>query len=172
MTKNLILLGMMGVGKSTIGKIIAQRTKMKFFDTDNLIEKKHQMKIKDIFKKRGEIFFRSEEKKTTLKCLKYKNSIIALGGGAILDKLVRNILIEEKKNISFWLSLDIKKLATRLENTFNKRPLLKKNNNFQILEKIYKERKNLYKLSNFKIACDNLNKNDIAKKIITIFYEQ
>ena len=63
MKKNLVLLGMMGVGKSTLGKVVAKKQELKFIDTDTIIEKKHSMKIAEIFEKKGEKFFRAEEEK-------------------------------------------------------------------------------------------------------------
>ena len=86
MKKNLVLLGMMGVGKTTFGKIIAKELKLRFFDTDRMIEKKNLMSIKKIFEKKGELFFRKEEEEIALKCLKNDNCVIALGGGGFLNK--------------------------------------------------------------------------------------
>ena len=69
MKNNLVLLGMMGVGKTTLGKIVAKTQGLEFIDTDAFIEKKNLMTVKEIFKKKGEIFFRNEEKKYVLKLL-------------------------------------------------------------------------------------------------------
>ena len=74
--KNLILLGMMAVGKTTLGKIVAKRQNLTFIDTDAVIEKKNLMTISEIFKKKGEKFFRMEEEKQILKLLKKDNYII------------------------------------------------------------------------------------------------
>ena len=74
---------MMGVGKSTIGKIVAKKQGLEFVDTDINIEKKCSMKISEIFKKKGEKFFRIEEEKEVLKSLTKNNCVIALGGGAL-----------------------------------------------------------------------------------------
>ena len=94
MKKNLVLVGMMGSGKSTIGKIIAKKTGQKFFDIDMLIEKELNLKITDIFKIKGEKFFRKIEEKMTLNKLKLTNNIIALGGGAFLNDHVRIKILE------------------------------------------------------------------------------
>ena len=77
MKKNVVLLGMMAVGKSTIAKIAAKRGKLKFIDTDSNIQKKNLMTISEIFEKKGETFFRNEEEKEVLKSLKKSNSIIS-----------------------------------------------------------------------------------------------
>ena len=85
MRKNLVLLGMMGVGKTTVGKIVAKKQNLEFIDTDKNIEEKCSMKISEIFEKKGEKFFRIEEEKESLKSLKKNNCVIALGGGAFIN---------------------------------------------------------------------------------------
>jgi len=166
--KNLVLLGMMGVGKSTLGKIVAKMTGLKFIDTDASIEKNCLMKISEIFKKRGEKFFRLEEKKEVLKSLKEKNTVIALGGGAFIDRSIRDNIL--KNAISIWLDVDLKDLNKRMKWN-NKRPLLNKGNKKKVMNKLYAERKNIYKLANHRINCKDLSKQNLARKIIT-FYEK
>ena len=166
MKKNLILLGMMAAGKTTLGRIIAEKQKLEFIDTDLNIERKNFMKIKDIFKKKGEVFFRTEEEKEVLKSLKKNNCVIALGGGAFINKNLRNNIL--KNAISFWLNVNIKTLEKRLKWN-QKRPLLINENSKQTLSKLYIERKNIYKLANHKIECDKLSKESIVKKIIMLY---
>ena len=166
--KNLVLLGMMGVGKTTLGKIVAKKTGLKFIDTDTNIEENCLMKISEIFKRKGEKFFRLEENKEVLKSLKKSNSVIALGGGAFMDKTIRDSIL--KNAVSIWLDADLKDLNKRIKWS-NKRPLLNEENNQKKINKLYDERKNIYKLANHKINCDNQSKESIAKKIIT-FYEK
>ena len=166
--KNLVLLGLMGVGKTTLGKIVAKKTGLKFIDTDTNIEENCLMKISEIFKKKGEKFFRLEENKEVLKSLKKSNSVIALGGGAFMDKTIRDSIL--KNAVSIWLDADLKDLNKRIKWS-NKRPLLNEENNQKKINKLYDERKNIYKLANHKINCDNQSKESIAKKIIT-FYEK
>ena len=166
--KNLVLLGMMGVGKTTLGKIVAKKTGLKFIDTDTNIEENCLMKISEIFKKKGEKFFRLEENKEVLKSLKKSNSVIALGGGAFMDKTIRDSIL--KNAVSIWLDADLKDLNKRIKWS-NKRPLLNEKNNQKKINKLYDERKNIYKLANHRINCNNLSKRNIAKKIIT-FYEK
>ena len=168
MRKNLVLLGMMGVGKSTLGKIVAKKLKLEFIDTDVKIEEKCQMKISTIFKKKGEKFFRMEEEKEVLNSLRKNNCVIALGGGAFVNKTIRNNIL--KNNVSIWLDVDVKTLNKR--TSWNKkRPLLNKENNKITINKLYEERKNIYKLANYKINCSELDKKNIIEKIV-IFYEK
>ena len=166
MKKNLVLLGMMAVGKTTLGKIVAKKQELKFIDIDASIEKKNSMTIKEIFKKKGEKFFRMEEEKEVLKSLEKNNCVIALGGGAFMNKTVRENIL--KNAISIWLNVDIKTLNKRVKWN-QKRPLLKEENDQKKITELYAERKNIYKLANHKIACDNLSKKNIAEKIIALY---
>ena len=166
MKKNLVLLGMMAVGKTTLGKIVAKKQELKFIDIDASIEKKNSMTIKEIFKKKGEKFFRMEEENEILKSLEKNNCVIALGGGAFMNKTVRENIL--KNAISIWLNVDIKTLYQRVKWN-QKRPLLKEANNQKKITELYAERKNIYKLANHQIACDNLSKKNIAEKIIALY---
>ena len=158
----------MGVGKSTLGKIVAKKQNLEFVDTDKNIEKKCSMKISEIFKKKGEDFFRLEEEKEVLQSLKKNNCVIALGGGAFIDKTIRDNILENA--ISIWLEVNLKDLNKRIKWS-NKRPLLSKENSQKKINKLYDKRKNIYKLANHRIVCDKLSKENITKKII-IFYEK
>jgi len=167
--KNLVLLGMMAVGKTTIGKIVAKKQDLRLVDTDKNVEDKCSMKIAEIFKKRGEKFFRMEEEKEVLKSLKKNKCIIALGGGAFINRNVRNKIL--KHAVSVWLDLDLKTLNERIRWN-KKRPLLDKLDNFEKINELYSKRKNIYKLANYRINCKNLKKENVAKKIIEIYENQ
>ena len=159
----------MGVGKSTLGKITAQRLGLKFIDTDTNIEKKCSMKISEIFKKKGEDFFRLEEEIEVLKTLKKSKCVIAIGGGAFMNKKVRNIILEN--SLSIWLDLNLKTLNKRIKWN-KKRPLINREDSQTIINKLYAERKNIYKIAKHKINCNNLTKKNIANKIITLYEKQ
>ena len=163
--KNLVLLGMMGVGKTGIGKYVARRLKVNFFDIDKLIEKKNKMKITEMFKIKGEIYFRKEEELITIKYLNKKESIISLGGGGFINDKIRKKVLSEC--ISVWLNVNLETIYKRLEKS-NKRPLVYKNNQNNI-EKIFIERKKIYSLAAHEINCDNLNINKITNKIIKLY---
>jgi len=164
--KNLVLLGMMAVGKTTLGKIVAKYKGLEFIDTDKIIEQKNSMTINEIFKKKGEKFFRTEEENEVLKSLKKQNRVMALGGGGFINKNIRENIL--KSAISIWLDVDIKILNKRLDWN-KKRPLLMKENRLKKFNKLYVERKKIYKLANHKIECNGLSKKNIAKKIIEIY---
>ena len=166
MKKNLVLLGMMAVGKTTLGKIVAKKQDLKFIDIDASIEKKNSMTINEIFKKKGEKFFRIEEEKEVLKSLGKNNCVIALGGGSFMNKTLRENIL--KNAISIWLNVDIKTLNKRVKWN-QKRPLLKEEINQKKLTELYAERKDIYKLANHKIVCDKLSKENIVEKIIALY---
>ena len=157
---------MMAVGKTTLGKMVAKNHDLEFIDTDAVIENKYSMSVNDIFEKKGEKFFRNEEKKEVLKQLKKNNCIIALGGGAFMDKNVRKSVL--KSAISIWLDIDIKILIERSKWS-RKRPLLNEGNSQKKLTNLYVQRKNIYKFANHKIICDKLHKKDIVKKITAVY---
>ena len=159
---------MMGVGKSTLGKIVAKKQGLEYVDTDDKIERKCSMKISEIFKKKGEKFFRLEEEKEVLKSLKKSNCVIALGGGGFMNRTVRSNIL--KNAVSVWLDSNLEIISKRTKWN-KKRPLLDKQNNQKKINKLYAERENIYKLANHRINCDNLNKENIANKII-FFYEK
>ena len=165
--KNLVLLGMMGVGKTGIGGHVARKLKINFFDIDKLIEKKNEMKIREIFKTKGEIYFRKEEEFITIKYLNKKGSIISLGGGGFMNNKIRKKVLTEC--ISVWLNVNLETIYTRLKNS-NKRPLVHKNN-LNNIGKIFMERKKIYSLADHEINCDNLNINQISNKIIKLYEE-
>ena len=168
MRKNLVLLGMMGVGKSTLGKIVAKKQDLIFIDTDLNIEKKYAMKISEIFKNKGEKFFRILEEREVLESLKKSKCVIALGGGAFMKKTVRDRIL--KDSVSIWLDVNLKTLNKRVKWN-EKRPLINEENSQIKINQLYAERKNIYKMANYRINCNNLSKEDIANKIIT-FYEK
>ena len=167
MNKSLVLTGMMGVGKSTIGRLIAKRLKIKFIDVDKVIEKKEKKTIKRIFEDNGEKYFRKLEEKTTLKILKNNRSVIALGGGAFINKEIRQKVLTSC--LSVWLKVDLDKLIKRY-NKNDRRPLLDKKKLSTDVKRIYHSRKKIYSLANFKINCDNIDKTKIVQKILN-FYE-
>ena len=173
MKKNLVLVGMMASGKTTLGKIVAKKQNLKFIDTDLNIEKKNSMTISEIFKKKGEVFFRNEEEKEALKYIKKNNYVISLGGGAFMNKNIRNAIL--KSSLSFWLDLNLKSITKRVKWN-KKRPLLKQQNAEEIIKKLYLKRKNIYKLAKYKINCNKMTKDEIAKinscPYVMIFVDQ
>ena len=166
MGKNLILTGMMGVGKSTIGRNLAKKLGVNFIDIDKIIEEREDLSINEIFNKKGESYFRKIESKITLKELRKKNSVIALGGGSFLNKFIRKSI--KTNSVSFWLDLNIDNLVMRLRNS-KKRPLLLQKNLRETINRIYLTRRKIYSEADHRIRCDKKKLEQIINKILRIY---
>ena len=122
---NISLCGMMGSGKSSIGKILANKLDYNFIDVDKMIEIYAKKTIKKIFEEEGEEYFRNLEEKITINFLRHKKTIVSLGGGAIINEKIRNSI--KKKSYSIYLKVDVDILVKRLQNS-KMRPLIYKKN--------------------------------------------
>jgi len=164
--KNLVLTGMMGVGKSTVGKNLAQKLSYNFVDIDRTIESREGSTINLIFKNKSESYFRKLENEISLEKLKKKNTVVSLGGGAFLNKSIRR----EVKNtsVSFWLDVDVSELIKRLKKN-KKRPLLYNKNLNVTVNKIYLERKKTYSEADYRIKCNFLDPDEIVDKILKLY---
>ena len=163
--ENLVFLGMMGSGKSSIGSIVSKKLDIDFIDIDQEIEKKFGMKINKIFKEQGEKYFRDIEETITLKILTKQNTVISLGGGAFLNNKIKKEILEN--HISFWLNWDINTLINRIKNS-QKRPVAFNASKDELIN-IIKKRSVVYAKAMYKINCENLTKNEIAKHILSIY---
>ncbi len=163
--ENLVFLGMMGSGKSSIGALVSKKLNIKFIDIDQEIEKKLGMTILEIFQNNGEKYFRKIEEITTLKQLKKNNTVISLGGGAFLNNKIKKEILEN--HLSFWLNWEINTLIKRIKNN-QKRPLAH-NLSEKKLKELIKKRSIIYSEAMYKINCENLSKNEIVKSIINIY---
>ncbi len=163
--ENLVFLGMMGSGKSTIGSLVAKKLKLNFVDIDKEIEKNLNITIKKIFEVKGENYFRKIEEQTTLKKLKLSSTVISLGGGAFANNNIRKEIL--KNHLSFWLNWDDKTLLNRIKNS-KKRPLTNNATDTELIDLI-KKRSNIYSKALYEIKCDNLTKIEIVKKIVEIY---
>ena len=162
--KNLILIGMMGSGKSTIGSLISKKLNVKFIDIDSVLEDVTKMKIVEIFEKKGENFFRNLEEKITLKLLNSTNNVISLGGGGFINEKIRKEVL--KNNFSFWLNCDTQTLLNRIKKN-QRRPIAFNLSDSELTELITKRTK-IYSKAQFKINCHKLTKTEIVKKILKI----
>ena len=165
LNKNLVFLGMMGSGKSSIGNLVSKKLNLPFVDVDSLIEENTGMTISEIFKVKGENYFRYIEEKITLKCLKKIKSIISLGGGGFVNSKIRKEILAN--HLSFWLNWDEAILIKRIKGS-KKRPLVFKSTD-QEIRAIIKNRSKIYSNAKFKINCNKLTKTEIVKKIIKIY---
>ncbi len=158
--KNICFMGLMGSGKTIIGKSMANICNLSFFDSDLEIENRYNLKINNIFEEYGEEYFREIEEKICMELLDYNNCVISLGGGSILSRKVREKVI--KISYSIYLNTEISKLVKRLKNT-DKRPLLKNVNIEKKLIEILHLRKKYYGKANLIIENDFDQKSVINK---------
>ena len=163
--ENLVFLGMMGSGKSSIGSLVSKKLNIDFIDVDQEIEKKIGMTISKIFENQGEKYFREIEELITLKLLKKNKTVISLGGGAFLNNKIKKEVLDN--HISFWLKWDIKTLVNRIQNS-QKRPIAFKSSKNELIDLI-KKRSIVYSKAMYKIDCENLTKNEIARNITKIY---
>ena len=166
MKKNLVLTGMMGVGKSTVGKNLAQKLSYNFVDIDRTIESREGSTINLIFKNKSESYFRKLENEISLEKLKKKNTVISLGGGAFLNKSIRREI--KNTSVSFWLDVDVSELIKRLKKTKKRRLLYNKNLNVTV-NQIYLERKITYSEADYRIKCNFLGPDKIVDKILKLY---
>ena len=141
MKSNLILVGFMGSGKSTVGRLLAEKLEMKFLDTDLEIEKEQNKSVQAIFSEKGENYFRQLENDMSKKLSTVNNAIISTGGGIILNN--ENINFLKKDGVVFFLDVPKKNLYKRLSNSSG-RPLLDGDELWNKISKVLDERMNKY----------------------------
>jgi shikimate kinase len=160
----IVLIGPMGSGKSSIGKILAKKIDLKFFDIDKLIEIQEGIKIKEIFNTKGENYFRDMEIEALKETLTVQSAVIATGGG-IIQKEVNRLLLKKEKNV-FFLNSSVKRQFERTKDS-DKRPLLNKGNNLKVLEELYNKRLTHYEnVSRYQIEMDDKTNEEVIDKII------
>ncbi len=160
--KNICIMGLMGSGKSIIGKDLSKNLNLKFYDTDKEIELMTNKKISEIFKEDGESFFRDIEEKVCIEVLTINNCVVSLGGGSIISKKIRKMI--KHNSYSIYLQVKLNNLQNRLKFS-KKRPLLNKNlNNSEILKNILKDRQKYYEKADLIINNDG-DKSQTLKEI-------
>ena len=167
------LVGMMGTGKSKFGRHVANILKFNFYDLDNMVEKKLQMTIKEIFHKYGEPFFRKIEKKTINNLISKVNKnnekvIISLGGGGFDNKETRELLLKNTNVI--WLNTPLDILVQRVGDG-SKRPMIKGGTRETIMQ-LLKIRTKYYSLCHNQINTGSLNQNQVTEKLINLISYQ
>ena len=163
--KNLVLVGMMSAGKSTIGGLLAKKLNFKFFDIDKIIENEAKMKITEIFEIKGENFFRNLEEKTTIKLLNFNDDDISLCGGGFINETIRKETNTKSK--TFWLNWNLDTLISRIRKK-NNRPVALALNNDELKNLIIKRSK-YYSKAKYKINCQKLTRAEIIKKILDLY---
>lgn len=158
LSKSLVLTGMMGSGKTTVGRLLARHLQLPFIDLDEEIEREQKATINDIFSKYGEAAFRKIEKQKLANLLHRQTAVIATGGGAVLDEGTRAVLFEAA--ITVWLNVDVEILAKRVKGD-ETRPLLKGDDPKKALRRILESRVPYYGLANITVV-NNDNDPELA----------
>jgi shikimate kinase len=159
-----VLVGLMGAGKTTIGRRLAARFKVPFVDSDAEIEAAAGCSIQDIFDHYGEAAFRDGERKVVLRLLGGPVQVIATGGGAFLDPAIRSAVAEH--GVSVWLKAELPVLLERVGRR-NNRPLLKTGDPRQILERLMKERYPIYAKADIVVESGDGPHQIVVDKIMT-----
>ena len=162
--KPIIIVGMMGVGKSAIGRLLAKSLNRKFYDIDENIEKKYNMKISAIFENYGEQKFRDIEHEVIKGINKGSTDIIAAGGGAFTFE--RNINIFNEIGLTLWLNASPLIIIERLKKNTNNRPLLKEVNIETYINNLLIKRNPFYEKANLTITSSKVSRNVMKNKIL------
>lgn len=147
--KTVVLVGMMGAGKTAVGKALAARLNAPFLDSDAEIELAANMTIAEVFERDGEAFFRDRETEVLDRLLENECGILSTGGGAFLSERNRKLITE--KGVSVWLNADLNLLWNRVKHK-NTRPLLRTANPRATLSEIYDQRVPIYALADLSVA--------------------
>ncbi len=161
--KIIVLVGIMGAGKSTVGKILADRLGMRFFDADQEIERAAGCTITDFFEKYGEVEFRKGEERVISRILAGEPCVLATGGGAFMSEATR--LLIKKMATSVWLRVSFEVLAKRLEKRSD-RPLLQTTDPQQTLKALIKKRYPIYNDADFIVDAENDGVDITVSKVV------
>lgn len=149
LTKPIVLVGLMGCGKSTIGRRLATRMNLSFADTDDEIERAAGMTISDIFARYGESHFRDLERRVITRMLDHGQGVLATGGGAFMNDETRAAI--QEKAISIWLDADIPTLVERVGRRSH-RPLLKDRDAAKVLRELATVRNPIYAQAHLRVS--------------------
>jgi shikimate kinase len=141
----LVLVGLMGVGKSTVGRRLATRLRLPFVDSDHEIELAAGQTIAEMFERWGEAAFRDGERRVIARLMDGRPKVIATGGGAFINAATRALILERATAI--WLHADVDVLADRVGRRPGTRPLLSGRNPREVLARLAKERNDTYALA-------------------------
>jgi len=160
----IVLVGLMGAGKTRIGRDIAHLTGMSFMDADHEIESAAGCSVSDIFENYGEQAFRDGERKVIKRLLSEKNIVLATGGGAFMNAQTRKE-IKESNAVSVWLNADLDLLIERTQHSTH-RPLLLQGEPRDILGRLIKERYPIYAEADVDVECLNIPPTKMALSVL------
>lgn len=167
LSQPVVLIGMMGAGKTHLGRKLAEALKMEFKDSDKIVEEKAGLSINEIFTQYGEEKFRAAEQNAVLEILSQGACVLATGGGAIMNEHVRTAF--KDKAITVWLNTDIQEILKRVRHAKD-RPLLKQGDPETVLKNLLKKRENFYREADIEIKPTG-NAEETLKNMINSLYE-
>jgi shikimate kinase len=162
--RSVVLVGMMGAGKTNIGKKLAERLCLPFIDADKKIEEEARMSISDLFQKYGETSFRAGETRVVTKLLNGGPQILATGGGAFMSSATRATI--RAKGISIWLKADLEVLLRRVKSN-NDRPLLIGQDARKILKRLIAERHPVYTKADIIVETYPMSRDKVVEEVLS-----
>lgn len=161
--KSILLIGFMGVGKTTIGKELAKKLQREFVDVDHQLEEEYNMTISEIFSHYGEAFFRKKEKERIKSLSEQKGKVISLGGGAFLQKDVRNVCLEN--GVVIYIDMSFEAWKERIPFIIDSRPVLQGKTEDEI-KILFNARKEIYRNHHLKVTTDGNKLEETVDSII------
>jgi shikimate kinase len=163
--RSIVLVGIMGAGKSSVGKRLSARLGIPFVDADTEIEEAHRMSIPEIFAKYGEPYFRAGETRVIARLLDGGPQVLATGGGAFMNADTRAAM--QAKAVSIWLSADFDVLMRRVSKRKSERPLLQTADPAETLRRLLAEREPIYALADLSVRSRDVSHDAIVAEIMT-----
>jgi shikimate kinase len=163
LARPVVLVGLMGVGKSTVGRKLAALLNRDFVDADDAISKAAQLSIPEIFEQFGEAYFRDGERRVIARLIEEGHGVIATGGGAFVDPTTRALILE--RAVAVWIDSDVATLVERTARR-NTRPLLRGGDPHEILTRLAAERSPFYAEAPIRVVSENGPHADTARAII------
>jgi len=169
LTKSIVLVGMMGAGKSTVGRLLAHRLRLPFVDSDHEIEAAAALSVSQIFETLGEPAFRDAERRVIARLLDGPLCILSTGGGAFMNEQTRAVIKE--KALSVWLQAEFDVLLERVSRT-NNRPLLQKGDPAILLRELMQTREPLYAQADLTVTSDQRPLETTVDRLIALIEEK
>jgi shikimate kinase len=163
MEKSIVFIGFMGAGKTTVGKLLAEKLDRKFIDSDDVIEKEFGMPASEIFEEFGEKAFRKKEKSIITDLCVQKNLVISLGGGAFLQEEIRKACLSS--SIVIDLDLSFENWKDRVSLIIDSRPVLQ-GKTIEEMKEVFNNRQEIYTYHHLKIDVDQKSPDEIVNQII------
>ena len=167
--KSIILVGMMGAGKTTVGRALAREIGVPFYDSDVEIETRSSMKIEDIFEKFGEDYFRQKECEVIRNLLDGQTCVLSTGGGAFIQEATRNVILQH--GISVFLNADLETLYERVSRRKRPMPLLQGAEPYQKFCQLLELRNPVYAKADFKVDSVGEDLSDVVESVMKIIEE-